>query len=269
MKKTLLLCLLIPLVATALSVPLLAAEVTTAPQPAEVNVLDLLGILSEEDEKSLSPSAQTDTHGIEFHLITMQTAYADDYLTNSEIRTMLDLSDFYPHKTHAVVLVVRMTGANNKFYYDMYTYGDASEAFSDHDVNRILDTDAVYDNLKAGNVKDGATAFFSLCADEIDGHYKALAVKERRKPLVVILIAAVAGLVSAGGSILGVVLFYRKKQHGVTYPLDRYARLNLTHREDRFVGSYVTRVRVQSSNGGSGSRGGSRGGGGGGRRGGR
>ena len=84
----------------------------------------------------------------------------------------------------------------------------------------------------------------------------------------VILIAVVAGLLAAGGSVLGVVLFYLKKQHGVSYPLDRYAKLHLTHREDRFVGSHVTRVRVQSSNGSGGSRGGgSRGGGG--RRGGR
>ena len=262
MKKTLLLCLLIPLIATVFTISLFAAE-ETAPTSTEVKVLDLLGLLSEEDKKSIFPSAQTPTNGIDFYLITMQTAYSDDYLTKNEIYTMLDLSDWGSQKTHAVILVVRMTGANNKFYYDMYTYGNATEIFSDYDVNRILDADTVYNNLKAGNIKDGAAAFFSLCADEIDGHYKALAAKERRKPLVVVLIAAVVGLVSACGSVLGVVLYYRKKQHGVTYPLDRYAKLNLTHREDRFVGSYVTRVRIQSSSGG-----GSRGGGSG-RRGGR
>ena len=262
MKKTLLLCLLISLIATVFTISLFAAE-ETAPTSTDVKVLDLLGLLSEEDKKSIFPSAQTDTHGIGFYLITMQTAYSDDYLTKNQIYTMLDLSDWGSQKTNAVILVVRMTGANNKFYYDMYTYGNATEVFSDYDVDRILDTDIVYNNLKAGNIKDGAAAFFSLCADEIDGHYKALAAKERRKPLVVVLIAAVVGLVSACGSVLGVVLYYRKKQHGVTYPLDRYAKLNLTHSEDRFVGSYVTRVRIQSSSGG-----GSRGGGGG-RRGGR
>jgi hypothetical protein len=46
--------------------------------------------------------------------------------------------------------------------------------------------------------------------------------------------------------------------------LDRYARLQLTAREDRFVGSFVTRTRIQKNNGSRGSRGG-----GGGRRGGR
>ncbi|MBR2464309.1 MAG: TPM domain-containing protein [Clostridia bacterium] len=269
MKKILLLCLLIPLIATAFTISLLAAEVTTISQSTEVKVVDRLGILSEEDKKSISPSAQANTHGIKLCLITMQTAYSDDYLTKNEIYTLLDLSDWGSQKIHAVVLVVRMTGANNKFYYDMYTYGNATEVFSDHDVDRILDTDAVYNNLKAGNVKDGAAAFFSLCADEIDGHYKALEAKERRKPLVVVLIAAVVGLVSACGSVLGVVLYYRKKQHGVTYPLDRYAKLNLTQREDRFVGSYVTRVRIQSSSSHGGSRGGGSRGGGGGRRGGR
>lgn len=269
MKKTLLLCILIPLIATVFSISLFAAEAPAAPQSTEVEVLDLLGLLSEEEEKRLSSSARKDTHGISFYLITMQTAYADDYLTDGEIYTMLDLPEWYLQKTHAVVLVVRMTGANNKFYYDMYTYGDAVDVFSDYDVNRILDEDTVYDSLKAGNVKNGAAAFFELCADEIDGHYKALAAKERRKPLVVVLIAVSAGLVAAGGSVLGVVLYYRKKQHGITYPLDRYAKLNLTHREDRFVGSYVTRVRIQSSSSNGGSRGGGSRGGGGGRRGGR
>ena len=121
MKKTLLLCLLIPLIATVFTISLLAAEVTITPQPTEVKVLDLLNILSEKDKKSISPSAQTDTRGIGFYLITMQTAYADDYLTDSEIYTMLDFPEWYLQKMHAVVLVVRMTGANNKFYYDMYT----------------------------------------------------------------------------------------------------------------------------------------------------
>ena len=75
-------------------------------------------------------------------------------------------------------------------------------------------------------------------------------------------IGVVVGLLAGGGAVLGVFLYYRKKQHGESYPLDRYAKLQLTEAEDRFVGSFVTRTRVQSSSsgGGGGSHGGHRGG---------
>lgn len=260
MKKAFLILISL-LLATWLSLPAFASDTVSTQAPVGVTVCDLAGLLSDAEENNLH-TPKKDTHGIGFYLITMQTAFADDYLSDHEVYTTLSLPDRFLHETHAVVLVIRVVGA--KFYYDMYTYGDADEIFSDGDVDRVLDADAVYGNLKSGNIGEGSEAFFALCADEIDGHYESLAAKERRKPFMVILFAVISGLLAAGGSVLGVVLFYRKKQHGVSYPLDRYAKLNLTHREDRFIGSHVTRVRVQSSNGGS--RGGSRSGG---RRGGR
>lgn len=263
MKKAFFICVLFLLLGVVF---LLSVCATQAPDPATVTVIDKLDVLTPEEEKSLSPTS-FDTHGISFYLITMQTAYVDDRLSDHEIYVACGMQSPVYDAPDAVVLVVRMTGIDHAFYYEMYTYSDAYDIFSDHDINRILDADEVYDNLKAGKIKEGATAFFSLCAREIDEHYEALAAKERRRPLMVALISVGAGVLAAGISILAVVLSYRKKLHGETYPLDRYARLNLTHREDRFVGSYVTRVRVHSNTSG-GSRGGG-GGGGGGFRGGR
>lgn len=266
MKKVFFAYLLFFLLGVVFLVPTCAAQ---APDTVTVTVIDKLDILTPEEEKALSP-ASFDAHGIKFYLITMQTAYVDDRLSDHEIYVTCGMESPVYDVEDAVVLVVRMTGTDHAFYYDMYTYSDAYDIFSTLDVNRILDADAVYDNLKAGKIKEGATAFFSLCARQIDAHYEALAAKERRKPLVVALVAVGAGVLAAGISILAVVLSYRKKLHGETYPLDRYARLELTHREDRFVGSYVTRVRVRSSgSGGSRSGGGGGGGGGGGFRGGR
>ena len=60
---------------------------------------------------------------------------------------------------------------------------------------------------------------------------------------------------------------YRKKKATVDYPLDRYARLELTHESDSFVREYTNRTYSPRSSGGGG--GGSRHGGGGGHRGGR
>ncbi len=266
MKKTLLICMLFLLLALACFLPVGAAEATA---PTEIVVFDLLDALTPEEEESLSPDPTIDAHGVEFYLITMQTAFSDDRIDEWDLYDMCGFESYDP--PNAVILVVRKAGTGEEFYYDMYTYGDAYDIFSDRIVDRVLDADAVYGNLKAGKIKDGATAFFHLCATEVNEHYEDLAAKERRAPLVVVLIAVVTGVIAAGISILAVVLSYRKKQHGETYPLDRYARLNLTHREDRFVGSFVTRVRVQSSSGGShgGSRDGGGGRGGGGFRGGR
>ena len=254
MKKTLVVYAIFLLLALVCMLPICAAEAA----PTEGVVIDLLDVLSPTEEKSIFP--ETPTHGVHFYLITMQTAYPDDRLTDHEVCTTCGIEKTYDIEP-TVVLVVRQAGAGDTFYYDMYTYGDAYDIFSDYEVDNVLDADAVYDNLKAGNVKEGAAAFFSLCAAEIDEHYEKLAAKERRKPLMVALLALGVGTLAAGISILAVILSYRKKQHGESYPLDRYARLNLTHREDRFVGSFVTRVRVRTNNS---SHGGSRSGGGGG-----
>ena len=53
-----------------------------------------------------------------------------------------------------------------------------------------------------------------------------------------------------------IFLSYRKKRHGESYPLSRYANLQLTESVDHFVGSFVTRVRIQSNSGSSGGGGG-------------
>ena len=66
----------------------------------------------------------------------------------------------------------------------------------------------------------------------------------------------------------GVVASYKKKRASVDYPLDQYAKLDLTLDRDRFVREHTTRTYVPRSNG-SGGGGGSRHGGGGGHRGGR
>ncbi|MBQ9802041.1 MAG: hypothetical protein IJW51_03095 [Clostridia bacterium] len=270
MKKTLLICTLTLLLFLSAGMPSGATEQAPAQQTA-VTVVDMLDVLTPTEERSLAPAI--DTHGISFYLITMETAFSDDRLSDHQVYSVCNFGEEALYRVpDAIVLVVRLVSAEGTFYYDMYTYGEAYDIFSNYDVDRTLDADEVYGNLKSGNIADGATAFFRLCATEIDGHYEALAAKERRRPLVVALIAVGTGVLAGGISVLAVFLCYRKKQHGETYPLDRYARLNLTHREDRFVGSFVTRVRVRSEGGGhhgSGGGGGFRGGGGGGFRGGR
>ena len=88
-----------------------------------------------------------------------------------------------------------------------------------------------------------------------------------------ILIIALIIVISAGIAIViglavcaGVVASYKKKRASVDYPLEHFARLELTKEKDSFVREYTTRTYVPRSSGGGG---GSRHGGGGGHRGGR
>ena len=166
----------------------------------------------------------------------------------------------------AIVLLVREY--NGTYYYDLYTFGRATEMLSDEVVNNILDDPLVYSTLKAGNVYDGYLAInqrWHRAVSDYEQSANLLAEqKAARAPFMAVLFALIFGGIAAGVAMLGVFLFYRRRVHGETYPLDRYARLSLTDRRDIFMGSFVTRTRVQSSsNSGTRSGGGSRGGGGG------
>ena len=71
---------------------------------------------------------------------------------------------------------------------------------------------------------------------------------EKISVLSIVLISVSVGAMVGGGTVIGVWLCYRRKKRGESYPLSRYADLYLTESHDRFVGSFVTRVRVQNSN---------------------
>ena len=57
-----------------------------------------------------------------------------------------------------------------------------------------------------------------------------------------------AGILVAG-IVAGCIIYtYKKKTKSAIYPLGRYANLDLKYRDDRFMGSFVTKRRIQSSN---------------------
>jgi len=173
-----------------------------------------------------------------------------------------DIHDFRAEGGYAisdlVLLVIQKEGG--AYYYFLDTYGTADSAITDNEVDRILDTPAVYDNIKSGNLPEGIIAFASVAKKAVSG---AL-----RPPLMSVFLPCLCiAFVAAAISALCVVLFYRRKLHSESYPLSRYASLSLNLSRDTFLTKSVTRVRVNSSSSSGGRSGG--GGGGGGRRGGR
>lgn len=250
MKKTLFLTLVLLLFCT-FALPLFAAAPT-------VKVVDNAGWLTPEEETQLAKTLSGKTGDVIYCVatVTSRSKPAD--------AAMFDLCDCSSEDA-VIALCVYHDGSEYRYY--LYTFGPADKAISNNAVDRILDASDVYNNIKAGRIADGCRAFLTAA----DNEWQTAAAKAERKQATrvprAIGIGLAVGLVVGGGAALTVFLLYRRKQHGEIYPLDRYAKLNLTLCQDRFIGSYVTRVRVNNSSsssrsggGGGGFSGGGRGG---------
>lgn len=164
----------------------------------------------------------------------------------------------YAIEGNAIVLIITDNPNHN---YDMYTYGKADRRISDFEVDDILDDGSVYDNIKGGLYKDGAIGFINLSAKAYRPNYIAL-----------VLWCIILGLAAAGITAWCVISSYKKKIRSEVYPLNHYAKMDLTFKNDKLIGTFVTKRRIHtssSSRGGGRSGGRSGGGGGGGHRGGR
>jgi uncharacterized protein len=223
----------------------------------ETRVYDPSGMLTEAEASSLAARMDelSSAYGVEFYFATYVAEnryddfYGDDYCTRVQ-----NLNG-----TDAVLLVVTYEEFNRTYYYNMYTYGDANYDINQKEVNYILDDYDVYYNLKGGEIYDGAKAFFELSATAFEGRLGA-------PWILVILVSAVIALIIGLAVCAGVVASYKKKRASVDYPLEHFAKLELTKEKDSFVREYTTRTYVPRSSSGGG---GSRHGGGGGHRGGR
>ena len=155
--------------------------------------------------------------------------------------------------------VLLLISESERYYY-ICTSGKGEEAISgpafkklSNEVKSLLSEDQYY---------EASQKFAQMCDEAL------VSYAENGKPfdtsafITGIIISAVIGIVAA----LSVFIAYKKKLHSESYPLDRYARLNLRINRDTFITKTVTRVKIQSSSGGGGRSGGGRSGGSRGRR---
>ncbi len=151
------------------------------------------------------------------------------------------------------VIILEIELVDSTYYYELYTYGDAYSLISDSDADYILDYDDVYYSIKGGQLANGITAFVSVCSETITSNRESARASAIIWPIVI-------GLLAGGIAVVCVIVKYKRKLKSPSYPLSKYATLNLTYSDDSFIGSNVTRVRINtSSGGGGGRRGGSRG----------
>lgn len=236
---------------------LLAALLFTLALPifadgAEKNVFDRGNLLTGDEEKRLNELAKaaTEKTGCGFYVDTCRRSYYDNYYIGTEFLREKGLS----RRDDVILLIISYE--EGTYYYDLYLYGNGEKMVTQQEADLILDTYGVYYSIKGGELELGIRAFF----DAAVAQYQNGTVRPNpyRKALPV---AAVISALIAIAACVGVKMRYSMKHKSVDYPLDRYAKLNLTEKEDVFTGSFITKRTIQSSSGGG--SGGGRGGGGG------
>lgn len=205
---------------------------------------------SAQVSSALSQVSERTGVGIYYYVRVRSNAY--DAVSETELRAYLGIDS----GDSAVVLAVDCY-ADGSYYYELFTVGDAYGMLSDSACNRILDDSELYSSIKAGALAQGAVRFATVCAEEIESGRAREAALDIAVPIIV-------GLSAGAIAVLIVVTSYRRKLRSPIYPLSKYASLDLSVSHDNYLTSNVTRVRIQSSSGGSG--GGSSGGGSRGRR---
>lgn len=219
-----------------------------------VSVTDKDDLLTDADEQRVNEAllAATEAAGVPIcaYVFASEIGYdghveyfGEDFLAEHGLSENNDL----------ILLVVAVTYF--EVYYDLYLYGDAWDKINQKERDYILDDSRVYDNLKNARIADGLCAYASVSAEAYAGR---LGVSWR----LILIGALIIGAVVAWLSVKGIAASYKKKNPSQSYPLDRFAKLELTHERDREIGKFVTTTIISSgSRGGHG--GGGRGGGGG------
>ena len=213
------------------------------------SVYDWSGLLSVSEEAKVEEMAKriSDSTGVDIYIVTLNEVYyeGEEFLW----RNGMDDED------NIILLIIN--SYESPVVYDIYTYGDSYYKITDTEIDRLVYHDDVYDNLKSGRFLEGSLAFFKY-ADVANFGHLAMPL------LSILLISVIVGAVVATIVCICVIVKYKTKLKSASYPIDKYAKLVLRTKEDIFLGSSVSRVRVSSSS----SSGGRSGGGGGGHRGG-
>ena len=235
--------LLIALILSALTLPCLLSFTTQASR-----VWNGDGMLTSEEESALESALAeaSERSDIEHYAIVYTTSYSKISEREMASRLGIDL-----RSDSAVVLAVWMQGG--AYYYELFTYGEAYGLISDSDADGILDSRDVA-AIKRGQLAAGLHGYAAISSTTVASNRIARLV-------ILIVVASVLAALAGTGAVLGVYYLYKRKLKSPIYPLSKYARMQLTHANDIFLGSNVTRVRVSSSS--SSGRGGGGGGGGG------
>lgn len=161
------------------------------------------------------------------------------------------------------IILIIITLDSGMYYYDMYYYGGAPSRIPSKEVDYILDTPAVYNNIKINNkLGDGICAFFDVAAKAYNGRVGT-------SYWTIGIISFLISSVIAGSVVAIIVHKYTKRKKSVDYPLDVFTKTTITGSNEIYVTSNTYSYPISSGSSGKGGRGGGGRGGGSGHAGGR
>ncbi len=231
---------------TVLAVVVACLFATCIPSLASGKLMyDELGLFTESERVELAAIADSElsSNGVSFSIVT----HSGGLRSNSYYMDLTDSS----YSSPKIILVIRKNGS--VYNYDMFTYGDADYSIDNVEIDRILDSDGVYDSIKSGKVYEGAKEFIALSGRAASGSLRA--------PFYTYLLpCGIIALIAVIITVSVIIARYKTKLKSPSYPLDRYARLNLISSNDLLVDTIVTRVRINTGSRGGRGGGGHRGG---------
>lgn len=219
---------------------------------AAPDVADLGELFTAEELSALQTAVRqaTDATDCAFSVVTYRSNGKYDSYFGEQY-----LQDYGLSGSDDIVLLV-VTLESGVYYYDLYLYGKGSSRITEDEVNAILDASSVYNAIKGGRVYEGVSAFLNLATVEYNNR-----TYERSPYLKALPVALIIAVVIGVAACAVIKVSYSTKRRSVDYPLEHFAKLELTEQSDRFAGSFVTSRTISSNSGTGGGGGGHRSGG--------
>ena len=217
-------------------------------------VYDVADLMSDADEARINDAGKSATNA-RFLVFTHNGKDGSRLFGEDVLREMMLSED------DDIVVFVITLGIGDSFPYgdeyflNIYTYGNTYDRISDSEIDDIL-----YGNkadLKAGRLAEALVGCIGSADEAINIPF-----------LIIIAVSAVIGIIAGLITVFAVVSKYKMRAQPTNYPLDRFARMELTHKDDDFITSRIAVTRIQRSSYSGGGRSGRGYGGGSGHRGG-
>ena len=244
--------LLLALMIAGLALPALADSQRTLPL-----VVDVYGLLSDEQEEALNTLAEGYSEQYECDIILIVTTDTEGYDVESYTEAVYHHYQYgWGEERSGVILLLSMEGRD----YDLAAFGYGNTAFTDYGKEWLMDDVTPY--LKKNDWYGAFTKYLDLCADYLrqarDGRpvdrygFGSRSHNGFRLSVKTVIGALIVGLIAA--LIVTAVLKARMKSAVLQSKADDYLAgdLRLTGEEDRFLKKDVVRVRRESSSGGHG-----------------
>ncbi len=241
----------------ALLVPLFAfgASAEEAADPANY-VADLHNLLSDSEKQQIADAMQSAQQKTECNFVFLYYSYQKpyqegvcrkkgySYLSDYEVAHASPLIDLPPNVM--VLEVTEMGDSYDPYTFKVHIFGENGRT-SQSELEYL--EDKIESAIKSGRFAEGAGDFVRYGEKAFYGKFANWGRIFFIAAMIALGFTAVAGIVIYGK--------YKKKVHSAVYPLDQFAKMQLTERSDVCVGRSVSRVPISSGSSGHGGGGGS------------